>query len=276
MPPLESPRAPSPSPSPRSRRSIVPPAPPPASIFAGGRARQPTFQQQIDAVPPASLRAREVNSLPRLSIPDAPFKGHYILEAWLHTSRERRSWIIRHGVVVVKIDADSASGTGGTYWLCSHCDRRRKYSLYTIAATSSAGRHLGAAHRISEQGSTTASPSPSGAAPTILSQLQKAPITQSAAANFKSDLLRLIVDADLSFKIVERPAFRRLVNNALLPESSTTIKNWIEGQYDHHLQAIKRSLRSRLSRVHVSFDLWSSPAMQAYMSVVFYYVDAAG
>jgi len=246
-----------------------------APVFRSARARNPTIREQINAAPPAEIRSREVDGLPRLRVYAGPNQGDYILESWVHNRRSRRSWINEYGEWLVLV---TPTGLGETYWACGRCDNKRKYRLFAVVATSSASRHLKNAHRITEQGGPTVAATASGT-PIVLSQLQRMPITHTAAAEFKSDLLRLVIDADLSFTIVEKPAFRRLLSRAnntistLLPKSSRTIKNWIDRQYNLHLAQITLHIQSRLSRIHVSFDLWTSAATQAYLSVVFYYVD---
>ena len=154
--------------------------------------------------------------------------------------------------------------------------------MYRSVATSSAIRHLGKHHHVIEK-PTTENTTESSLRPTIASQFQRAPITHTAATLFKSDLIRLVVDGDLSFSIVRKPAFRRLLTtanstftNALLPHDHQTVKRWIDTQYEHHVQAVRQSLASTLSKVHVSFDVWTSPTQQAFLSIIVYFVDNTG
>ena len=255
-----------------------PDAPPDlAPIFSGVRPRPQTVQEQLEAIAPAQMRSLAVEDLPRLRLLGKG--GQYVLESWLHSRRPRTSWITAHGHLLVQVQA---TGLGETLWLCSTCDKRRKTKIYASAATSSAIRHLQLHHKINEDPDTERSTSSSGK-PAVNSQLQRAPITHTAAAQFKSNLLRLIVDGDFAFNVVERPAFRSFLTavnttltTTLLPEDSETIKRWVNDQYEHQLQVIRRDLLSAISKIHVSFDLWTSPATEAYESVVLYYVDDNG
>jgi hypothetical protein len=154
--------------------------------------------------------------------------------------------------------------------------------VYRSVATSSAIRHLDKHHHVVEKLSIEETNGLS-VQPTIPSQFQCAPITHTAATLFKSDLMRLVVDGDLSFSIIRKPALRRLLTtanstftNALLPHDPQTIRKWIDVQYMHHVQAVRISLASRLSKVHVSFDIWTSPTTQAFLSIVVYFVDDTG
>jgi len=42
------------------------------------------------------------------------------------------------------------------------------------------------------------------------------------------------------------------------------------------VQAVQQSLASTLSKVHVSFDVWTSPTQQAFLSIIVYFVDNTG
>lgn len=184
------------------------PGTPVAPIFAGGRLRHTTLQEQIDAVPPNSTLATDITNLPRLIISGGSNRGHYILEKWLHNSRPRRSWINDYGHHLVRLDSRVSTDVKGVFWACSLCDKRRRFNLYAIKATSSAQRHLKDQHHISESGQSTEESTGQSTTPqTIISQLQRAPITNTAALLFKANLLRLIVDGDLAFTVVGKPGF---------------------------------------------------------------------
>lgn len=122
------------------------------------------------------------------------------------------------------------------------------------------------------------------ASQSVLSQLKaRVKITRTAAEMWKDDLLELIVDANLPFNLVEKPAFRRLLLGAgdsvaaeCLPKASRTVYRWIDARYTQRLEEIKAQLRFTRSKIHTSFDVWTSPATQAFLSVVIYYVDSSG
>ena len=121
-------------------------------------------------------------------------------------------------------------GVETTLWVCKHCDKKRKTKVYHLASTSSAIRHLNRHHHIMETPCMEETPEVSRRV-TIVVQLQRVPITHAAATLFKSDLIRLVVDSDLSFSVVQKPAFRRLLTTAnsafastLLPQDTKTVK----------------------------------------------------
>ncbi|KAB5581292.1 hypothetical protein GE09DRAFT_1085806 [Coniochaeta sp. 2T2.1] len=171
-------------------------------VTTARRPRHLTVSDQIKAIPRERLVTSEVADLPRITVLEGSHAGEWVLEDWLHSSRQRTSWVAEQGFALVRIHGGLA---GETWWFCRYCDSRRVSKVFRFTATSSPKKH----HRLVEQDVTRAPAEPS-AAEEALAAL-KARITKYAAATFKSDLLRLVVDADLSFSIVERPAFRRLV-----------------------------------------------------------------
>jgi hypothetical protein len=116
-----------------------------------------------------------------------------------------------------------------------------------------------------------------------LSQLQQRPVTKSAADTFQSLLLRLIVSANLPFAFIANPHFREysaFLNSELtanlLPKSGKTVRKWLKKEYRHRRSILKQELANALSKIHSSFDLWTSPAMEAFLSLVVYFVNQAG
>jgi hypothetical protein len=205
--------------------AVQPAAPIIAPIFTLSRPRQPTIHEQISSAPRERLRTRLVADLPRILISSGKKQGEWILESWLHNERARTSWVAQQGHILVQILDGAAAETA---WFCRHCDARRVLKFYTFTATSSPEKHLRKQHRLVKPSESSPRVSPT-AAEEALAAL-RGPVTKYAAAQFKNDLLRLIVDADLSFTIVEKPAFRRLVGAAsgaadrLLPRSANIVK----------------------------------------------------
>jgi hypothetical protein len=201
---------------------------------------------------------RLITDLPRILISDGRKKGEWVLESWLHSERARTSWVSEQGLILVQV-LDGALGE--MTWFCRHCDTRHVLKFYTFSTTSSPEKHLKKQHRLVKLSDSCAGMGVSLTAAEEALATLRVPVTKYAAADFKNDLLRLIIDDDLSFTIVEKPAFRRLVGASgsvgatLLPQSAVTVKRWIVGQYDHHVTVLVQSLRSRLSRIHASFDM---------------------
>ncbi|RPA94837.1 hypothetical protein L873DRAFT_1700097, partial [Choiromyces venosus 120613-1] len=88
---------------------------------------------------------------------------------------------------------------------------------------------------------------------------------------FKQLLIRWIYVTNTAFYAVEDPTFHILLHNLLscasrpnglrntLPKSSTTITNWIMLLYRDSSIAVRNYFKVLPFRIHLSFDLWSSP-----------------
>jgi hypothetical protein len=75
-----------------------------------------------------------------------------------------------------------------------------------------------------------------------------------------------IIDANIPFYGIEHPLFRELLLvlnrdfiNELLPESADTVKNWITMEYETRKTLLKREFQVARSKIHITFDLWTSP-----------------
>lgn len=105
------------------------------------------------------------------------------------------------------------------------------------------------------------------------------PIVKLRADNFKAVLLRWIVDANVSLTAVINKLFRKLLGivsldvDGLLPHSGDTIRNWLMKEFETTSEEIKAEMKKSLSRIHFSFDLWTSPNQLAIMAVIAHYLD---
>ena len=98
---------------------------------------------------------------------------------------------------------------------------------------------------------------------------------------FRRYLLAWIVTRQQSFREVEDPYFQAMLltlNVAVKPylvESGTTIRNWLEEEFIKAQQQVIQYLGMALSKIHISFDIWSSPNGYALCGVVAHFVDAS-
>lgn len=101
--------------------------------------------------PPKNL-ASQLESPSQTALPDHPTiadlpqavwrnKG-YVLEESLSRkgSKGRKSWIKRHGLFVVEVDAGNSPLN--PYWACRLCDAKGQPEFFAATATSSAADHL--------------------------------------------------------------------------------------------------------------------------------------
>jgi hypothetical protein len=96
-------------------------------------------------------------------------------------------------------------------WFCRYYDARRVLKFYTFSVTFSPEKHLKKQHHLVKPSDSRAG---MGVLPTVAEEALatlRVPVTKYAATDCKNDLLHLIVDADLSFTIIEKPALCCLV-----------------------------------------------------------------
>ena len=93
--------------------------------------------------------------------------------------------------------------------------------------------------------------------------------------SFKQELLRTIIAANLSFRIVEHPQFCHLVNmlrsNVVVP-SAATLKHAVhEEAINTHLE-IQRAIPQNV-QVYLATDTWTSINGLAFVGTTIHYID---
>ena len=97
----------------------------------------------------------------------------------------------------------------------------------------------------------------------------------------RQKLLRMIAVLHLPFSIVERDEFRDfclyispvLRGNNWLPKSGNSIKTWLVEFFLASQLVLIQLLLEVGSKIHVSFDLWSSPNHYSMLGIVYYFID---
>jgi hypothetical protein len=83
----------------------------------------------------------------------------------------------------------------------------------------------------------------------------------------------------IALTCVESDAFRDWVLyvapglESYLVRSGDTIRRWILWEFARQRRYIKAELAVAKSRIHISFDLWTSPNSKGLVGVVFHYLD---
>ena len=91
-----------------------------------------------------------------------------------------------------------------------------------------------------------------------------------------------ITECNLPLRLVECSSFRNLLvylNHQIepwLPEDHHTIRTWIQRQFDFNKQQIKDQLRTALSYIHISTDLWTSGNNLALLGAIARFVNSQG
>jgi hypothetical protein len=258
------------------------PSTPTPTAFARLRQRPSSIAEQISTFTSRG-EGITIEDLPRISVQ----RKQYVQEASIdkRANAKRYSWIGDHGVYLVEIDGNRKLNT---FWSCSECDRLGDSQLYDTGTTSNAERHLRTKHKISKPGSTIAgSPPPNVIAMQILGakrrKISDVPTTADAGHLFRKTLVRWIVKANIPLTGTEDVEFRSLIEIASLGSNNLinliptgdTIRTWILQEFnDRKIEFKTQLLQNAQSKIHLSFDLWTSDGTtMSLMAVVAHYLD---
>jgi hypothetical protein len=96
---------------------------------------------------------------------------------------------------------------------------------------------------------------------------------------FRALLLQWVIADNIAFNKIESPHLRRLVayaNPRAQMPSHTLISKWTSKAYDQQLEVVTETLASAITKVSLSFDLWTSGTSVALLGVVAHFIDARG
>lgn len=94
---------------------------------------------------------------------------------------------------------------------------------------------------------------------------------------FRHHLLRFIVNQQLPFTIVEDEHFRQLLlalshNVEKYFVMKSTIRTWVQEDFDEATQVVRSVIAQAKSRIHISFDLWTSPNAYTLCAVCAHFI----
>jgi hypothetical protein len=169
-------------------------------------------------------------------------------------------------------------------WRCSLCIGD-SLAILSGNSTSPAHRHLKKKHKLllgRESTDNESSYCDSDLSSTVTDGLEL-PIHRSLVHSvninqFRYHLLRWIVNRQLAFTEVEDDDFRAMLSTLSQSISpylvgGDTIRNWALDEYLRANDTVKQLLANAKSRVHISFDLWTSPHQLAICAVVAHFVS---
>ena len=203
----------------------------------------------------------------------------YIKEEWTQKKRKRFSWIQQYGTFLLEAENHQKA-----HWLCNICDKKHKVVIFNAQSTNAAAGHLKADHRITSRDEDEES---RGGIRNVLSMQRQAAKGATVAKTkyelFKSLLLEWIVDQSIPLTAVEHESFRAFLTvlsqdvDNYLPNSADTVRNWLMTEFDRGKKEIKRQLHEDpVSRIHISFDMWTSENRLALIGIVAHYLDGKG
>jgi hypothetical protein len=243
-------------------------------------------------------RIQEALAVDRTTITDANLSEHaiqhekrqFVLEDWVAAKRKRKSWIAEHGTFVIELLP--GNNKGDAYWVCMLCGQ-----VFAAMATTSAIAHLNNnsndLHRLQGPNSKKLPPQSSSSS-SEQGQRSVASLFASQAARANSGFIlqtdleiversisRWIVLGNYPFSIVESPDFQRALvvlspekTEKLFPKSATTTRKLVVQLYDEQLVIMKQLLATTPYKVHLSFDLWTSPNRMALLGIVGHFLDS--
>lgn len=174
-------------------------------------------------------------------------------------------------------------------WKCRRCE---KIVPLHNGAPSNAQKHLRNAHGIildktsrttpsevdgDDWSSMTSSPQPSRLKIPVPQQ-QAQLVVRPNIPLFRTSILEWYLQRHLPFDSVEDPAFRRAIiaANAGMKEylfGRDAMRNWAKEEYVVAKNKIKELLLNTLSKIHVSFDIWTSPySTYAFLGVCAHFI----
>jgi hypothetical protein len=181
------------------------------------------------------------------------------------------------------------------YWRCAH------YKVATVlkvreggggGQTSYAIRHLKNKHGITLEEDEVIIPissplifvSVAGLTGTIIAHIAtkgyKSLISTLDATRFRKALVMFFVMCNIAFNVVELSYCKELLLvcsagalKSFLVFAGNTLKRWILEKFEKKKLEIKNELVTARSRIHISFNLWTSPNLLALVTVVAYYLD---
>jgi hypothetical protein len=177
------------------------------------------------------------------------------------------------------------------YWLCKVCHLKKSHSQHAYQIShglTGPRRHLARPPHstnllnkrridaiISSSNSRESTPST-----TSLRSGLHAYYNEFHPHEFKALLLEWIVQDNTAFQALESPRLQRILTylnpavdrRGCLPVHKT-VKRWITAVYDSHIGVVTEALATAVTKVHISFDLWTSRSLIAFCGINVHFLD---
>jgi hypothetical protein len=226
---------------------------------------------------------------------EGEFEDNYDCIDWLRlprftkpplTSRRKPSWIYRHGYRVVLI-----ADTDAVHWVCRYC-HIHKYidaglgGIFPSTATTQAIRHLcdrKPGHNYTPPGKTPQSNKQQGALRRMMGAGIQVPqavaneLTGFSIQRFRLAAVGWLVDNNHPLSEFEKPAFRDMIAlanpdaEAALWQNHQSVSQYVMRLYYFMLLNVVRELSKARSKIHISFDGWTTKGgKRGYLGIVAY------
>lgn len=192
----------------------------------------------------------------------------------------RTGWYWQHGTEFERQKADS-NDKYPRYWVCNLCTS--SFIHYSDTGSQKINAHLKREHKLSEASPTIARVSihaqlqqhtPQAITDSELSEIDKQRILEK---KFYTAFVAFLVCCQQAFRIVENPWFLGLLATLsnllyLLPKSHGNAREWVVSSYAKNKAKIKNALHTARSKIHLSFDLWTSGNYYNFCAVVAHFI----
>lgn len=171
-----------------------------------------------------------------------------------NVSRKKRSSVWDHARTPTSSSELVKDGTT-LVWYCKHC------SIYSCKSTTTARNHLSKKHNID------------------LNEVKQTNVDFDKK-QLKEAITQLVVRHDLPFRLVEWPAFQKVLkiaNPAITKDTIITAHSSIVRSIDtlfvQGLDNLRKQLQSSLSKIHFAADVWTSPNRLLFLGISVQFVN---
>ena len=184
-------------------------------------------------------------------------------------ARSPNTWYWKHG--------EEISEGNQRRWKCEPCWMAQRFTHYAQTSNKAILGHLKREHDISPEG--PANPIHFQVTPANDNSISIVP-TIFDWQTLKIRFIEWIVVMHITFSQIESDWFRRflaVLSPSLaewIPKAGNTVKAWVLAEFEERREDIKKELHASKSRIHLSFDLWTSPNHMSFVGVVGHFMSS--
>jgi hypothetical protein len=229
----------------------------------------------------AFLESTSTNRAPKTIItPDGHTYIELILQDADRRKKPRTGWYWKHGKEYECQSRRNNKRNLTKHWVCDLCT---SFKSFDSGSSTHISTHLKTIHSLRLDGEPRAVRSVIDLqrhAPQLRPELSEADSAVILKRTFETALVAFICCAQIAFSIVENEWFVALLVSTsnvipqVLPTSHNTVRSWVIDSYKQKKQTIKRMVHKARSKIHLSFDLWSSPNYLAIAAIVAHFINA--
>ncbi|KAJ3455461.1 hypothetical protein MRS44_016943 [Fusarium solani] len=178
------------------------------------------------------------------------------------------------------VEVDANDSPLNPYWACRLCDAKGQPEFFAAAATSSAADHLRKSHRIFESSQRAdTDPSTDDYDRPKRPRLQYSAVPRAKVKMIRELSLGLLINTDVPFSFFTDLFFKQLAwqldphLSGQVPWSRQSMSRLLDDMYKSKKDKVKQELLDALTKIHLGFDLRTSPNRHAIMAVTAHFLD---